>query len=157
MGKKFESPAIVSLSLEDTEGSYATKGSGDERKLEDEIVFRMSYDHHNTGSLSVVRVNFDHNGPIPRSCLSVTYRLKNGLVFSEDPVCDSGIITNVTSNSFTHTYWQCINPNSCGYEYAFTTIRVSNGPTNPMTGHKGAMDLDKEAPVALEIVSYTVS
>ena len=148
MAKEFISPAIVSLSLEDTEGFACVRGSGliDEPKGDWDITCR--YDGHNTGHHSVVHVQANHHGKNAGECLTMTFRLNNGFKLDRVQNASGYFVTVHSETRFSITRNGHFNPTE-SVGFCFEVV-VKNSP------YLGAMGKTGEyRPCDVECVSYT--
>ncbi len=159
MGKKFESPAIVSLSLEDTEGILTGRGSGDEPH--DDFRFVFKYGHHNTGHLSTIEIYVYNVGERTKENITLTLMLTGGLTL--DPKRTSyynGQPVDALSDTMFKVYvkGEPMHPNANPKEIGLE-MYVLGGPTKQLIGEfvYGAMDTDASSPVKLQLVDYEAS
>lgn len=159
MGKKFESPAIVSLSLEDTEGILTGRGSGDEPT--DDFRFVMKYGHHNTGHLSTIEIYIYNVGQTMKENIKLTLMLTGGLTLDpKRPSHCNGQALDILSDTMFKVYvkGEPMHPNANPKELCLE-MYVLGGPTKQLIGEfvYGAMDTDASSPVKLQLVDYEAS
>ena len=150
MAKEFVSPAIVSLSLEDTEGFFCVRGSGDVPEPKGDWDITCRYDGHNTGHHSIVHVQANHHGNFSGDCITMTFKINNGFKLKDVPNASGTWFRKISDSRFTLMRSGHFNPNdSIGFCFE---IEVSNSPYHGSMGKTG-----EYRPCDVECVIYTTA
>ena len=148
MAKAFVSPEIVSISLEETEGTYGVCGSGDIPEPKGDWDIACRYDGHNTGHHSIVHVQANHHGNYSGDCLTMTFKINNGFKMKEVNNASGTWVRKLSESRFTITRNGHFNPNE-SVGFCFELV-VENSPYHGSIGKTGG-----DRPCDVECVSYT--